>query len=96
VTRELLKRAWAAGAGPGAGPLTIDLDSTICEISIAVRQTVAARIRGGLSGVRCVDNLTRPSRGDRGFDNSQQLFDACVTDREPCGPLRRPDLLAQT
>jgi len=31
VSRELLKRAWAAGAGPGDGPLTIDLDSTICE-----------------------------------------------------------------
>ncbi|HEX2809513.1 MAG TPA: IS1380 family transposase [Kineosporiaceae bacterium] len=31
VSRELLARAWDAGAGPGAGPLTIDLDSTICE-----------------------------------------------------------------
>jgi hypothetical protein len=31
VSRGLLKRAWAAGAGPGDGPLTIDLDSTICE-----------------------------------------------------------------
>ena len=31
VSRELLVRAWAAGAGPGDGPLTIDLDSTICE-----------------------------------------------------------------
>jgi hypothetical protein len=31
VSRELLRRAWAAGAGPGDGPLTIDLDSTICE-----------------------------------------------------------------
>ena len=31
VSRELLSRAWAAGAGPGAAPLTIDLDSTICE-----------------------------------------------------------------
>jgi len=31
VSRELLGRAWAAGAGPGEGPLTIDLDSTICE-----------------------------------------------------------------
>ena len=31
VSRELLTRAWVAGAGPGAGPLTIDLDSTICE-----------------------------------------------------------------
>ena len=26
-----LARAWSAGAGPGDGPLTIDLDSTICE-----------------------------------------------------------------
>ena len=31
VSRELQARAWAAGAGPGDGPLTIDLDSTICE-----------------------------------------------------------------
>ena len=31
VSRELLARAWAAGTGPGDGPLTIDLDSTICE-----------------------------------------------------------------
>ena len=31
VSRELLAKAWVAGAGPGDGPLTIDLDSTICE-----------------------------------------------------------------
>ena len=31
VSRELLARAWAAGAGPADSPLTIDLDSTICE-----------------------------------------------------------------
>ena len=31
VSRELLARAWSAGAGPGDDPLTIDLDSTICE-----------------------------------------------------------------
>ena len=31
VSRELLARAWAVGARPGDGPLTIDLDSTICE-----------------------------------------------------------------
>ena len=31
VSRELLARAWAAGAGPGDDPLTIDLDSTLCE-----------------------------------------------------------------
>ena len=31
VSRELLARAWQAGAGSGDSPLTIDLDSTICE-----------------------------------------------------------------
>ena len=31
VSHELLARAWEAGPGPGDGPLTIDLDSTICE-----------------------------------------------------------------
>ena len=31
MSRELLARAWATGAGPDDGPLTIDLDSTICE-----------------------------------------------------------------
>ena len=35
VSRELLARAWAAGAGPPSltnhGPLTVDLNSTICE-----------------------------------------------------------------
>jgi ribosomal protein L30/L7E len=32
VTATILQRAWAAGAGPGDGPLTIDVDSTICEV----------------------------------------------------------------
>jgi hypothetical protein len=32
VTSEVLARAWAAGAGPGDGPLTVDVDSTICEV----------------------------------------------------------------
>ena len=31
VSRQLLARAWTAGAGPGDAPFTIDLDSTICE-----------------------------------------------------------------
>jgi hypothetical protein len=29
---QLLMRAWAAGAGPGDGPMTMDLDSTVCEV----------------------------------------------------------------
>ena len=32
VIAETLGRAWSLGAGPGARPMTIDLDSTICEV----------------------------------------------------------------
>ena len=31
LSRKLLARAWADGAGPGTAPFTIDLDSTLCE-----------------------------------------------------------------
>ena len=31
VSGELLGRAWAAGGGPGDEPVTVDVDSTICE-----------------------------------------------------------------
>jgi hypothetical protein len=31
VSRTLLVRAWAVGAGPGSGPFTFDVDSSICE-----------------------------------------------------------------
>ncbi|MCY7302467.1 MAG: hypothetical protein LH654_05410 [Thermoleophilia bacterium] len=34
----ILGRAWAAGAGPGSGPLTIDLDSTIVEVAGHTKQ----------------------------------------------------------
>ena len=49
VSRELLARAWASGAGPGDGPFTIDLDSTICETSplttVVTRQSARQRVR---------------------------------------------------
>ena len=49
VSRELLSRAWAAGAGPGGEPLTIDLDSTICETSpltnVVTRQLARQGVR---------------------------------------------------
>lgn len=32
VLSRTLARAWSLGAGPGADPLVIDLDSTICEV----------------------------------------------------------------
>ena len=31
VFDESLRRSWAVGAGPGQGPVTLDVDSTICE-----------------------------------------------------------------
>lgn len=31
VSGELLARAWSAGAGPADAPVTVDVDSTICE-----------------------------------------------------------------
>ena len=32
LAERVLARAWAAGAGPGDGPVTIDVDSTICQV----------------------------------------------------------------
>ena len=32
AAEQLLGRAWAAGAGPGTQPMTIDVDSTICQV----------------------------------------------------------------
>jgi hypothetical protein len=38
VNGHALERAWAAGAGPGAEPLVIDIDSTICEVAGNTKQ----------------------------------------------------------
>ncbi len=51
ISRELLARLWAAGAGPAnlAGPLTIDLDSTIVEVHGRGKQGAAfgyTKVRG--------------------------------------------------
>ena len=32
VIAETIRRAWSFGAGPGNVPMTIDMDSTICEV----------------------------------------------------------------
>jgi hypothetical protein len=49
VSRELLARAWAAGAGPGSAPFTIDLDSTICETYGLAKE---GAVHHGYTGVR--------------------------------------------
>jgi hypothetical protein len=41
VCEQVLRRAWAAGAGPGDAPMTIDLDSTICEVHGKQKQGAA-------------------------------------------------------
>jgi hypothetical protein len=38
VAEQLLTRAWALGASPGEEPMTIDLDSTICEVHGALKE----------------------------------------------------------
>jgi hypothetical protein len=41
LAEQVLARAWAAGAGPGDGPMTIDLDSTVCEVHGHAQQGAA-------------------------------------------------------
>jgi hypothetical protein len=50
VGRELLRRAWEAGAGPGDAPFTIDLDSTVCETYGLHKQGASAHTRTGARG----------------------------------------------
>jgi hypothetical protein len=38
---ETLRRAWSMGAGPGAGRLVVDVDSTICEVAGKAKQGAA-------------------------------------------------------
>ena len=41
VVGEVLRRAWALGAGPGSSRLVIDVDSTICEVEGHKKQGAA-------------------------------------------------------
>jgi hypothetical protein len=41
VIAEAIRRAWRLGAGPGDAPMTIDLDSTICEVHGKAKQGAA-------------------------------------------------------
>ena len=49
VSREMLCRAWGGGRGPGDGAITIDMDSTICEVYGLLKQGVGfgyTKVRG--------------------------------------------------
>jgi hypothetical protein len=41
VIAEAIRRAWALGAGPAGSPMTIDVDSTICEVHGKAKQGAA-------------------------------------------------------
>jgi hypothetical protein len=49
VFDEVICRARASGAGPGTGPVTLDVDSSICETYGFAKQGA----RFGHTGVRC-------------------------------------------
>ncbi len=49
VIGETIRRAWSAGAGPGDAPMTIGMDSTICEVHGKQKHGAAygyTRVRG--------------------------------------------------
>ena len=49
VVGEVLRRAWAAGAGPGSSRLVIDMDSTICAVEGRKKQGASfgyTKVRG--------------------------------------------------
>src|SRR5713101_5387251 len=50
VSRALLGRAWAVGAGPGSEPVTFDVDSSICEtyglLKEGAKQYTYTHVRG--------------------------------------------------
>lgn len=82
VAAELIGRAWAAGAGPGDAPFTIDVDSTICEVYGTKKQgarfgytkvrglhplLASAAGTGDVLGVRARGGNANTARGAAGF-----------------------------
>ncbi len=81
VSRELLARSWAAGAGPGEAPLTIDLDSTLCETYGLAKE--GAR-QPGYSGARGYHPLLAVATG------SGEVLMARLRETRAHRPRRRP------
>lgn len=55
-------RAWAAGAGPGSEPLTIDLDSTIVEVAGQAKQGASFATPSGAATTRSWPRAPTPGR----------------------------------
>lgn len=64
ISRELLARLWAAGAGPTdlAGPLTIDVDSTIVQVHGRTKQGAAFGYIRSAATTRSSRRAPRPGR----------------------------------
>jgi hypothetical protein len=59
---QILTRAWAVGAGPGDGPMTMDLDSTVCEVHGYHKQGAAYGYTTSLATTRCWPPAPTPAR----------------------------------
>jgi Transposase DDE domain group 1 len=59
---QILTRAWAAGAGPGDGPMTIDTDSTIVEVHGHAKQGAAYGYTASSATTRCWPPVLGPVR----------------------------------
>ena len=71
VARALLVQAWRAGAGPAPGAgVTVDLDSTICEVYGLAKQGAAR----GYTGVRGYHPLLASCAGDATGGGATQLL----------------------
>jgi hypothetical protein len=93
-----LTRAWAAGAGPGSGPLVIDLDSTVCEVHGYRKQGVGfshTRRRGyhPLLATRAATGEVLHIRMRKGSANTMRGAEAFV--RELAGRVRRAGAAGQ-
>ena len=53
VIAETIRRAWSLGAGPGDRPVTIDLDSTICEVHGKAKHGCRLRLHRCSATTRC-------------------------------------------
>ena len=63
---ETLRRVWAAGAGPGGGPVTIDVDSTVCEVCGKAKEGAGFWTRRGVELPPAVGDTRRDRRDNCG------------------------------
>ena len=63
---ETLKRVWSAGGGPDGEPVTVDVDSTICEVSANTKHGASYGYTGEL-GYHPLVAVRSETAGDRSF-----------------------------